>query len=207
RDCCIYLIDLGREQIIIDTGAGLSATTLIGNIRTVCRQPTVSTIILTHCHIDHVGGASALRDHYGANLVMHEQDAAPVERGDRVMTAAQWYGINFQPLAIDQKVSGPENVLSFGDHQLYLLHTPGHTPGSISVYLDIAGKRVLFGQDIHGPFLKDFGANMSDWTNSMQKLIALNADILCEGHFGIYQPSGKVASYIERYLDEYGEEG
>ncbi len=45
---------------------------------------------------------------------------------------------------------------------------------------------------------------MSHWEQSMKKLIALNADILCEGHFGVYQPKGKVIEYIERHLDEYG---
>jgi hypothetical protein len=39
----------------------------------------------------------------------------------------------------------------------------------------------------------------------MEELLALNADILCEGHFGIYQPNKKVTAYIERYLEEYGE--
>ncbi|OPZ51310.1 MAG: hypothetical protein BWY90_01468 [Deltaproteobacteria bacterium ADurb.BinA014] len=37
----------------------------------------------------------------------------------------------------------------------------------------------------------------------MQKLLDLNADILCEGHFGIYEPKEKVRDYIERYLEEY----
>jgi hypothetical protein len=37
----------------------------------------------------------------------------------------------------------------------------------------------------------------------MQALLALNADILCEGHFGIFQPKEKVSGYIERYLEEY----
>ena len=97
-----------------------------------------------------------------------------------------------------------EESLQFGTHDVVCLHTPGHTPGSISVYLDNDGKRILFGQDIHGPFLAESGANMSHWEQSMKKLIALNADILCEGHFGVYRPASKVAEYIERYLDEYG---
>jgi len=37
----------------------------------------------------------------------------------------------------------------------------------------------------------------------MQKLLALNADILCEGHFGIYRSKDKVKDYIERYIEEY----
>ena len=207
RDCCIYLLSLGDELVLIDAGAGASANSIIANIDSLgFKSVPLATIVLTHCHIDHVGGAAALRDKYGARIVMHRLDAGPVETGDQRLTAAYWYGVNFQPLPVDIKFSGQEHTLSAGPHDLVLLHTPGHTPGSISAYIDKSGKRVLFGQDIHGPFLADFGADMKDWTSSMNRLLALNADILCEGHFGIYQSNKKLTAYIERYLEEYGEE-
>lgn len=135
---------------------------------------------------------------------MHELDASVVENGDTRLTGASWYGVGFEPLSIDTRLTGEEQILRFGQHEVICLHTPGHSPGSISVYLDTEGKRVLFGQDIHGPFLKEFGANMLRWQKSMKKLLALKADILCEGHFGIYQPASSVTDYIEGYLDEYG---
>ncbi len=207
RDCCVYLLNLG-ELVLIDTGAGLSVNAIIGNIEKLGLKTTpLSTIILTHCHIDHVGGAQALQQKYGARIIMHELDARPLENGDQRMTAAYWYGVNFQPLPIDIKFSGPRYTLSIGSYDIVLIHTPGHTPGSISAFIDKSGKRILFGQDIHGPFLTDFGANMKDWTQSMRQLLALNADILCEGHFGIYQSNKKLTAYIERYLEEYGEDG
>lgn len=205
RDCCVYLLNLG-ELVLIDAGAGISAGAIVRNIESLGFDAAlVSTIVLTHCHIDHVGGAAAIKDRTGARIVMHELDAVPVENGDQRMTAAHWYGVRFQPLPVDLTFSGHRETLSLGGGDLILLHTPGHTPGSLSVYCDTGGKRVLFGQDIHGPFLADFGANMSHWQRSMEELLALNADILCEGHFGIYQPNKKVRAYIERYLDEYGE--
>ena len=86
---------------------------------------------------------------------------------------------------------------------LICLHTPGHTRGGISVYVDIGDVRVLFGQDIHGPFNKEWGSDMNQWRNSMQTLLNLEADILCEGHFGIYQPASAVRNYIEGYLKRY----
>lgn len=206
RDCCIYLLNLGDELVLIDAGAGSSVNSIVANIdRLGLKQTPLSTIVLTHCHIDHVGGAAALQQQFGAKIVMHERDAAPLEKGDQRMTAAYWYGVKFQPLPIDIKFSGRERKVSVGPHELVLLHTPGHTPGSISAFIDKSGKRILFGQDIHGPFLPDFGANMKDWTTSMKKLLALNADILCEGHFGVYQSNKKLTAYIERYLEEYGE--
>jgi glyoxylase-like metal-dependent hydrolase (beta-lactamase superfamily II) len=136
---------------------------------------------------------------------MHYLDADVVERGDNKMTAAYWYGVPFAPLKIDIRLSGDEERLTFGQHEIVCLHTPGHTPGSISVYMDKSGKRILFGQDIHGPFFAEFGSDIGLWQTSMEKLLNLKADVLCEGHFGVYRPNEKVTDYIERYLDEYGD--
>jgi len=76
-------------------------------------------------------------------------------------------------------------------------------PGSIAVYRDYAGERVLFGQDIHGPFLPEFGADLAAWRRSMNMLLGLEADILCEGHFGVYRTKTRVREYIESYLEQY----
>jgi glyoxylase-like metal-dependent hydrolase (beta-lactamase superfamily II) len=204
-DCLVYLINMG-EMVLVDAGAGRNVEGIVVNIRKLGLDPkNLSTIILTHCHIDHIGGARELRDRFGSRLVMHKLDADVVERGDDRMTAAHWYGVRFSPLPIDVKPTGAEEGIDFSGQEIVCLHTPGHTPGSMSVYLDRGGKRVLFGQDIHGPFLAEFGANMSHWRKSMRDLLALKADILCEGHFGIYQPNDKVTDYIERYLEEYEE--
>jgi len=205
RDCMVYLVDLG-ELVLIDTGAGPGVKTIISNIRHFGLDPErLSTIILTHCHIDHVGGAHELKRRYGTRIIMHDLDTDIVERGDNKMTAAHWYGVPFAPFKVDIRISGDEKLLSFGQHQIVCLHTPGHTPGSISVYLDKSGKRILFGQDIHGPFLAEFGSDMELWSTSMKKLLALKADVLCEGHFGVYKTNENVTGYIERYLDEYGD--
>jgi len=205
RDCSVYLLNLG-ELVLIDTGAGPSANKIIQNIEKLGFDPArISTVILTHCHIDHVGGAQEFKKRFGSRIVMHEIDAEAVERGDSRMTAAYWYGVNFAPLVVDVRLTKEKEKLTFRDQEIVCLHTPGHTPGSISVYLDRGGERILFGQDIHGPFLAEFGANMSHWQKSMEKLLALKADILCEGHFGVYQPNEKVTEYIERYMEEYGE--
>jgi len=205
RDCLVYLLDLG-ELVMIDTGTGPGMGKIISNIRHFGLDPAkLSTVILTHCHIDHVGGAQELKRRYGVHIIMHDLDADVVEKGDTKMTAAYWYGVPFAPLKIDRKLSGKEERLILGGQEVVCLHTPGHTPGSISVYLDKAGKRILFGQDIHGPFMAEFGSNLDHWQTSMENLLDLSADVLCEGHFGIYRPSKRVTDYIERYIEEYGD--
>lgn len=90
--------------------------------------------------------------------------------------------------------------IAVGDLTLRCLLTPGPYPGGISPHVDIEGTRVLFGQDMHGPFDPARGSDMKKWKISMLSLPDLKADILCEGYYGIYQPAGEVKRYIETYL-------
>jgi glyoxylase-like metal-dependent hydrolase (beta-lactamase superfamily II) len=204
EDAAVYLIDFSGDLILIDAGAGKSSNQLVRNIEMLGFAPTsITHVVLTHCHIDHVGSAPFFQKRYGAKIIIHELDANPLETGDAIRTASNWYGTSFPPTTIDYKLKGSLETIKFGTETLNCLHTPGHTPGSISIYLDRNGKRVLFGQDIHGPFNDSFGSNLSDWRKSMQLLLDLKADILCEGHFGIYQPETRVRAYIERYLEAY----
>lgn len=204
EDAAVYLVDFGDELVMIDSGAGNSSSQLDRNIEMLGLKPSKLTqIILTHCHIDHIGSATYFREKYKSEIVIHELDARALETGDSMKTAANWYGTTFPPTRVDRKLKGAHEILMFGKEDLHCLHTPGHTPGSISVYLDRAGQRILFGQDIHGPFNRAFDSDIAAWRKSMNVLLLLEADILCEGHFGIYQPKNKVRDYIERYLEEY----
>lgn len=204
RDGCIYLLHLD-ELILIDAGAGWSVEKIIANIERLGFDPqNLRKILLTHCHIDHIGGAPELRRRLGAQLYIHRLDASPLEMGDPVLTAATWYQTTFPPTAVDVQLNFDEENLVIGHEKITCLHTPGHTPGSISIYLDRDGKRVLFAQDLHGPLVEGFGSNLADWDRSTKKLLQLEADILCEGHFGIYQTKSEVKKYILSYRRRYG---
>jgi len=204
RDACVYLINLG-ELILIDTGAGWSVDSIIGNIKKLGLDPkNLAKILVTHCHIDHIGGVPEIKRRFGSIIYIHELDASPLENGDPVLTAAKWYQTSFPPTPVDVKFSLPEEILTIGQQKLICLHTPGHTPGSICIYLDRNGKRILFAQDLHGPILPEFGSNLDDWDRSTQKLLDLDADILCEGHFGIYKTKQEVRDYILSYREQYG---
>ena len=158
-DCCVYLIDFSGKLVLIDAGAGRSVGTIAHNIMELGLNPMdLSLVVVTHAHIDHVGGLSQIREQYGAKLAAHGSDADALKKGDDARTAASMYGVKLAPIEVDERLEGDSGSWSFGDSTLRWLHTPGHTPGSISPYLDIGGKRVLFGQDIHGPFSEKFGS-------------------------------------------------
>ena len=206
RDGCIYLINLG-ELILVDTGAGWSVDKIIDNINKLgfdCNNLT--KILLTHCHIDHIGGVPEIKKRVGSRIYIHKLDAPPLENGDPILTAANWYQTSFPPTQVDVKLTSPKETLIIGQQKIVCLHTPGHTPGSICVYLDREGKRVLFAQDLHGPLLKEFGSNLEDYGRSTKKLLDIDADILCEGHFGIYKTKKDVRNYILSYRRQYGVE-
>ncbi len=204
EDAASFLIDFGGEGVLIDCGAGRSLERILANIAAAGFDPqAVSTVILTHCHIDHGGGAADLKARTNCRVLIHELDAEPVERGDAFRTAADWYGIDFPAVPVDRRLAGEEELLDFGGETLHCLHTPGHTPGSIAVWLDRDGKRILFGQDIHGPFADQFGSDVGRWRQSMEKLLALKADILCEGHFGIFKTPQHIERYIQNYIRQY----
>jgi len=206
RDACVYLMNLG-ELILIDTGAGWSVENIIGNIKRLGFDPkNLAKILLTHCHIDHIGGVPEIKKRFEPKIYIHRLDAPPLENGDPVLTAAKWYQTSFPPTPVDVKLNSSEETLMIGDQKIICLHTPGHTPGSICIYLDKEGKRILFGQDLHGPLLEEFGSNIEDYGRSTKKLLDLEADILCEGHFGIYKTKKDARNYILSYRRQYGVE-
>jgi glyoxylase-like metal-dependent hydrolase (beta-lactamase superfamily II) len=205
QDALVYLIKGEGTAVLIDAGAGKGSAVIWENIRESGVNPLELThLILTHAHVDHIGGAAFFKDKTDCQIVAHQADQEAIESGDPVLTAASWYGMTLPHLTVDLVLREKIGEIFIGpEEKIVCLYTPGHTPGSLSPYLDRLGKRVLFGQDIHGPFSKDFGSNLNDWRRSMEDLLALKADILCEGHFGIYKTSQKVKDYIEQYLRQY----
>lgn len=203
-DAASFIVDCHGELVMIDAGAGQSARILLKNMEDLKLNPeAISIILLTHCHIDHIGSAPFFRSQFGCQIVMHELDAEAVESGDNKKTAATCYGMYFPPTPVDRKLSGEHEILIVGNEEIHCLHTPGHTPGSLSIYVDRKGTRILFGQDIHGPFLDVFGSDINRWRKSMELLLELGADILCEGHFGIFYTKENVERYIKEYLKNY----
>jgi hypothetical protein len=69
--------------------------------------------------------------------------------------------------------------------------------------LDIKGERVIFAEDVHGPIFEQFGSDKRQLAASLMRERDLNADILCEGHFGVFKGKEKVRKYIEGYIREF----
>ena len=204
-DCMVYLVDCRSELALIDAGVRANISKIRKNIKSVgLNSKDISTLFITHSHIDHVGGAASFRKKYGCKTVAHELDSDALEKADLELTGAVWYNQELMPCKVDVKLSGSEGDVLVGNKTFRWFHTPGHTPGSISILLNTSDGNILFAQDVHGPFMPQFRSNISDWAKSMKKLIDLDFDVLAEGHFGIYRPKDRAVEYIKSYLTHYG---
>jgi metallo-beta-lactamase class B len=202
-DCLVYALNLG-DPVLIDCGAGASWPQIRTNIRSAGLDPDrLHTLILTHAHVDHIGPAARIKAETGCRILAHMNDAPAIESGDPEFTVAGLYGVDLQGVKPDIIMKGAEEALEFKQGSLKLLHTPGHTPGSIVALYETKEARILFGQDIHGPFSKAFGSDIQAWRESMQKLIDLRADVLCEGHFGVFRPAKEVERFIREQLTSH----
>lgn len=207
RDCAAYLLDLG-EPVLIDCGSGFAFDRVVQNIEAAGFDPSlIKNIILTHCHFDHIGGAHLFKSRFGSRLIMHKLDAEIVEKADQRLTAAFCFRTEFQPLFIDTILLQEKESLHFGSHELVCLHTPGHTRGSISLYLDTGGTRILFAQDIGAAILKEFDCDPHAWVKSFNSLAALDADLLCDGHCGVYHQKKNVKRYLQACIASQKKQG
>jgi glyoxylase-like metal-dependent hydrolase (beta-lactamase superfamily II) len=202
-DAAVYLARFGGQAALIDAGCGPGHHRIVSAVEAALPEDTVlSHLFLTHCHYDHCGGADRLRHHFGCRIVAHRKDARFLENGDDRVTAATWYGARMAPLVIDHRIQGASEVFAVGDGELTARFCPGHSPGSCVYLADIDGRRVLFGQDVHGPLHPDLLSNRTEYLASLERMRAMEADVLCEGHFGVIEGRRRVHSFIDRYRRE-----
>jgi glyoxylase-like metal-dependent hydrolase (beta-lactamase superfamily II) len=201
EDAAIYLVRSGDRAALLDAGCGYSQTQLFQNIEACgVRLDRIEYLLITHCHFDHTGGARAVRDRTGCKIVAHEMEARFLEEGDQRVTAAKWYGAFLEPFQVDVKLKGERQDLWIGQKKMEALHVPGHSPGSLVYVTESEGLKVLFGQDVHGPLDASLLSNRDDYRRSLNLLLSLQADVLCEGHYGVIRGKDEVADFVESFL-------
>lgn len=201
-DAAIYLIALADQAVLIDSGCGRSTDLLLANVEsTGVLRTQISHLLLTHCHFDHTGGAAQLRALLGCLVTAHELDAPYIESADDEVTAATWYGSTLRPCIVDRRLSGHEQTIEVAGRSISALHIPGHSPGSVAYLMSSGGNRVVFAQDVHGPLHASLLSNRQDYQRSLRKLLDLHADILCEGHYGMFRGQHDIAGFIRRFIE------
>jgi glyoxylase-like metal-dependent hydrolase (beta-lactamase superfamily II) len=200
-DAAAYLVRFGDKAALIDAGSGRDQSQLTKNIAE-CLGPNAQLeyLLLTHCHFVHAGGAKAVREEFGCQIVAHELDAIYLESGDDRVTGAAGYGERLEPFALDIKLQGQESTLTVGSGAVTAIHCPGHSPGSVVYTTNIDDQLILFGQDIHGPIRSELLSDEEQYLASLARLVNLGADLLLEGHFGIFETKQEVREFIEDWI-------
>jgi glyoxylase-like metal-dependent hydrolase (beta-lactamase superfamily II) len=126
-NCSIIGDEATREAMVIDPGDDINDVLAIIQKHNL----QVKQIVITHAHIDHVGGAMKLRAATGAPILLNENDYALLKMLDE---QAAWIGVPAPgKVEIDQSITTGQTVAA-GAHIAHILHTPGHTEGSICLY-------------------------------------------------------------------------
>ena len=193
---------------LIDTGLPKNSKKILSYIRdTLHRTPgEIRTIILTHCHIDHIGNAYALKNASGAKIAIHESDAGFVSGKTAMPAPKGMAGLLIKTLGIFMKARNFQPDILLKDQDilagLTCIHTPGHTPGSICL-LDPETKVVFIGDTLRFDGQKItappelFTLDMNQTYDSIRKIAVLEFTVLLSGH-GIpliHNASEKVREY------------
>jgi glyoxylase-like metal-dependent hydrolase (beta-lactamase superfamily II) len=134
-NCSIFGDERTREALVIDPGDDVSEI-----LKIVERHGLrVTAAIVTHAHIDHIGGAKKLKDATGATVYMNADDLPLYDHMD---VQAAWLGLA-PPDRVDIDSNACEgDRLRLAGANLLVLHTPGHTPGSISLWIPEENKLI-----------------------------------------------------------------
>ncbi len=128
----MYLISEDKNGIIIDPGFIESeADSIIKRLKEEVSD--IPMVILTHCHFDHITGCDILKREFNSKIYCHRFDEEKLL--DAQKNGALFFGLSWSPLRSDGYLEDGQ-VISFGEHRLKILHTPGHTSGGISILLD-----------------------------------------------------------------------
>jgi hydroxyacylglutathione hydrolase len=134
-NCSVIGDEATREAMVIDPGDDIED--VLALIRKHNLQ--VKQIVITHAHIDHVGGAMKLRAATGAPILLNQNDYELLKMLD---VQASWIGVaDPGKVEIDQSL-GQADTVTAGSLKAEVLHTPGHTEGSICLYFPLEKKLI-----------------------------------------------------------------
>jgi glyoxylase-like metal-dependent hydrolase (beta-lactamase superfamily II) len=172
-DSNAYLLDAKRKTLV---DAGIDGARMLKSL-----PPDLELIILTHCHYDHVAAVPEIVRATGAKVAMHEADV-PSIMSEKINCSAM-FNSQSPPLKIDIVLHDGDEI-DLGNAKLRVIHTPGHTPGSICLY-DTQSKAMFTGDTVFedGGFGRtDIGGNPEHMLNSLEMLTKYDVSTLYPGH-------------------------
>ena len=206
----------GEKSVIIDTGYPGNGNKILRYLHKNSIKPEdISLIVITHGHIDHYGSAEELRRLTGAPIAIHRADAEYLEKGiNYIGTPVDLFGRVTKSLFIrtDKFVSKSLKVDIVFDDEVDLrefgingriIHTPGHTEGSVSLILSggeaIVGDLLMGGILFRGvPRYPLFVSDISKLRESIKRVIQLSPKVIHASHGGPF-----MCATIQKFLRKY----
>ncbi|RLG88220.1 MAG: hypothetical protein DRO18_01850 [Thermoprotei archaeon] len=179
-DSAAYLVITEEgKYLLIDSGSGYGFTNMINNILEIGVKPNeITYVILTHCHISNSGGSKLLRDYFKIPVAAHEEDAMRLMRADKLCIDIEEVR-EFTAIPVTLVVRDVEYIFNEVSPKVKVIHTPGHTPGSLSVVIELRGLKVGFVGDLLGPLSRTWNSNEAQWRESLSRVLNESLDVLC----------------------------
>lgn len=214
RDGNVYLLKGEGDAALVDSGRTLASIPPVeSNIAEVGVEPEdIKDIILTHSHCDHSGAAGRWQSQRGACVHLNAVGADFLARGDKRLVGVPGPESEFTPFKVDHAIRDGE-AFAVSGIELRPTFTPGHTPDSMLLVVEMDGRRagfcgdVCFGPDGRGE-LGGVGwlcvlweSNLRHYRASLASMLDMNLDVLLPGHGFILDGADKVREVISASLD------
>jgi glyoxylase-like metal-dependent hydrolase (beta-lactamase superfamily II) len=194
-DCNAYAVLCEGEVLLIDAGVGINTESLLRNLAADgIRAEQITTLLLTHGHLDHSGGAGWLHERLGLEVIASQETAAALETGDEdaiSLGAAKRAGIydaaiSLHACRVARKLQGGE-IWKVRDTTIRAMRTPGHSDDMLSFLLQTPSELLAFTGDtvFHGGriALQDtHDCRPAAYARSLRALAALPIEGLFPGH-------------------------
>ncbi len=186
-----HLFTSSEGHILLDTCFPDSGPDIIQHITQLGFDPTdVKYILITHAHIDHLGSARYMAEVTGAKVCIGVDDVETAEEGRPTMRGLD----PTEPFKVDVPLKEGD-LISVGDKEIHVHHTPGHTPGCSSFSFKIRDNGEQYdGYLFGGPGVNvfrpedlkrgEYGGTIEDFWNTLDRLQAMSPDVWLGAHPG-----------------------